>query len=262
MADKERLLRERYEAIALSGDDNTTAEDFLLRELEIDFAAQYMRDGDRLLDVGCGLGYALRQYASRFAVEAVGLDYAENMVAMARKRTAELASDVDITFRQGSVTELPFGDGEFDVVTSHRCLMALLDWEKQKKALQELARVLKPNGMLVLMEGTQEGIDRLNAYRRLFDLGEIDASGSARLLTRKLRESELLEFVRPLFGVERIQRFGMYYFLTRIVQPLLVAPEAPRYDHPLNRVARDVARIVTDFEGIGHLVGFALRKKA
>jgi hypothetical protein len=54
----------------------------------------------------------------------------------------------------------------------------------------------------------------------------------------------------------------MYYFLTRIVQPLLVAPDKPRYDHKLNEVAKTIATIVPDFESIGHLVGFVWRKKA
>jgi hypothetical protein len=54
----------------------------------------------------------------------------------------------------------------------------------------------------------------------------------------------------------------MYYFLTRIVQPLLVAPNPPSYDHELNAVAREIARVVPDFEQMGHLVGFVLRKRA
>jgi hypothetical protein len=54
----------------------------------------------------------------------------------------------------------------------------------------------------------------------------------------------------------------MYYFLTRIVQPLLVAPESPSYDHELNRVARDIARVFPDLEHMGHLVGFVLRARA
>jgi hypothetical protein len=53
----------------------------------------------------------------------------------------------------------------------------------------------------------------------------------------------------------------MYYFLTRVVQPLLVAPDKPSYDHKLNEVAREIAKVVPDFEGLGHLVGFVLSKR-
>ena len=53
----------------------------------------------------------------------------------------------------------------------------------------EIARVLKPGGMLVLMEGTLDGIERLNNWRTRFGLSEIDAAGRDRLTTLKFRES-------------------------------------------------------------------------
>jgi ubiquinone/menaquinone biosynthesis C-methylase UbiE len=262
MTDDSTILRSRYEEIALSLDDRTTAADYQLRELEIQLGAEYIRDGDRVLDVGCGLGVALRRYAKARSIEAHGIDYAENMVEGAKTRLAESEPGLQIDFRQASVVELPYEDDSFDVVTSHRCLMALLDWELQKQALLELRRVLKPGGTLVLMEGTFDGLERLNFYRRKFGLGEIDAGGRDRLLTLKFHERELLEFVAPHYELVRTQRFGMYYFLTRIVQPLLVAPDPPSYDHELNAVAREIARVVPDFEAMGHLVGFVLRKRA
>jgi ubiquinone/menaquinone biosynthesis C-methylase UbiE len=257
----EAILKQRYDEIALSLDDNTTACDFQLRDLEIDLGIESIRDGDRILDVGCGLGVALRRYASQRRVEAHGIDYSGNMIAGAKKRLEQEAPDLPIEFTEASVVELPFADGSLDVVTSHRCLMALLDWGLQQDALREIHRVLKPGGTLVLMEGTFDGLERLNFYRREFGLDEIDAGGRDRLLTLKFHERELLEFVEPLFELIRVQRFGMYYFLTRIVQPLLVAPDPPRYDHPINEVAKAIARRVPDLEQMGQLTGFILRKR-
>lgn len=262
LTEREATLKERYDEIALSLDDRTTACDYHLRDLEIELASEYIRDGDSVVDVGCGLGYALRCYALARQIKAVGIDYSANMVEGARRRLAETHPELELEFREASVLALPFADETFDVVTSHRCLMALLDWELQQNALLEIRRVLKPGGVLVLMEGTFEGLERLNGYRRTFGLPEIEAGGETRLLTRKFHEPELLAFVDPFFECERVQRFGMYYFLTRIVQPLLVAPDAPRYDHPLNEVAKTIAREVPDFDRIGHLVGFVLRRRA
>jgi ubiquinone/menaquinone biosynthesis C-methylase UbiE len=258
----EAILKQRYDEIALSLDDNTTACDFQLRDLEIDLGIESIRDGDRILDVGCGLGVALRRYASERRVEAHGIDYSGNMIAGAKKRLAEEAPDLPIEFTEASVVELPFAEGSLDVVTSHRCLMALLDWSLQQDALREIHRVLKPGATLVLMEGTFDGLERLNFYRRQFGLDEIDAGGRDRLLTLKFHERELLEFVEPLFELIRVQRFGMYYFLTRIVQPLLVAPDPPRYDHPINEIAKTIARRVPDLEHMGQLTGFILRKRS
>jgi len=256
-------LKKRYESFAKSLDYNTTASDFQLREIEIDTAAGYMRNGQRTLDVGCGLGYAAVQFASRFAVEAHAIDYAENMIAGAngllQKNKPSLKGSV--RFMNASVVEMPYPDHHFDVVSSSRCLMALLDWDLQKKALVEVHRILKPGGVLVLMEGTLEGLERLNAARVQFGLEPIAPDGRDRLMTLKFHESELLEFCRPYFVHERTQRFGMYYFLTRIVQPLLVAPAPPRYDHKLNDIARRIARIYPNFEDMGHLVAFILVKR-
>lgn len=256
-------LKRRYDEFAATLDYKTTASDFYLRELEIDTGAGYMADGMKTLDVGCGLGYAVVEYASRYAIEAHGIDYSEKMIDGAARLLAGLDRPLKgrPVFAHASVVDLPYPDGGFDVVTSSRCLMALLDWELQKKALVEIHRVLKPGGVLVLMEGTFEGLDRLNAARSKFALEPIAADGRDRLFTLKFHEDQLTAYCSPLFHLERIQRFGMYYFLTRIVQPLLVAPEKPRYDHKLNLVAREIARLIPDFEGLGHLVAFVLVKR-
>jgi len=256
-------LKERYESFAKSLDYTTTASDYQLRELEIDTACEYLGDGMRTLDVGCGLGYAVVQYAQRYAIEAHGIDYAENMIAGARELLNRDPPVIrgGVHFQTASVTELPFAEAHFDVVTSSRCLMALLDWDLQRRALQEIHRVLRPGGILVLMEGTFQGLDKLNSMRTRFGLEAIAADGRDRLFTLKFDEDKLLQVVRPYFTLERTKRFGMYYFLTRIVQPLLVAPDKPSYDHKINAVAREIAREYPDFDGLGHLVAFVLAKR-
>lgn len=258
-----RELKDRYEAFAKTLDYRTTASDYLLRELEIDTAAACMQAGHRTLDVGCGLGYSVVQYASRLRIEAHGLDYAENMIAGAKQLIERDRPSLKgtVEFRHGSVLELPYPDGHFDVVSSGRCLMALLDWNLQKEALIEIRRVLRPGGRLVLMEGTFEGLERLNVARSKFGLDPIAPDGRERLITLKFHEKELLDFCSAHYTLERTQRFGMYYFITRVIQPLLVAPEKPRYDHKLNEVARDIARHYPNFEDMGHLAAFVLARR-
>jgi len=235
------LLKQTYESIALSGDERTTACDHHLRDLEIQHALEYIRDGDRVLDVGCGPGVALRHYASTRKIEAFGVDYANNMIALAKKLVIDTSSHLKIQFQVASVLELPFENNHFDVITSHRCLMALLDWNLQQRALTEIHRVLKPGGQLILMEGTFDGLERLNFYRQKFNLSEIEPDGRERLMTLKFREKILIDFLLPYYELVRTQRFGMYYFLTRIVQPLLVLPEQPSYNHKLNEIAKAIA---------------------
>jgi len=256
-------LKEIYENIAETLDYRTTASDYQLRELEIDTGSDFIADGMVVLDVGCGLGYAATQYVQRADIEMHAIDYAENMIEGAHdlldKNYPELKDRIN--FQHASVTDLPYESNTFDVVTSSRCLMALLDWELQKDALVEINRVLKPGGVLVLMEGTLDGLDRLNEAREKVDLDAIAADGRDRLITRKFVESELLDFVQPYYVHEDTRRFGLYYFLTRVVQPLLVAPDKPSYDHKINDVARQLSGLFPDFMGLGHLVAFILTKR-
>jgi ubiquinone/menaquinone biosynthesis C-methylase UbiE len=256
------LLKDRYEAIGAEGNDRGTASDYHLRELEIDTACLYMQDGQDVLDVGCGTGYSLRQYASRYAIRGTGIDYATSMIKTAEARTAEQAPlRGTVTFQQASVVELPFSDNSFDVITSARCLMALLDWNMQQSALTELQRVLRPGGVLVLMEGVEQGLVRLNEVRKRFGLAPIASDGRDRLLTLKFDEPQLISYGVGLFDLVTIHRFGMYYFLSRVLHPLLVAPEAPRYDARINDVAREIARIFPNFQDLGHLVAFIWKKR-
>jgi ubiquinone/menaquinone biosynthesis C-methylase UbiE len=263
MSNDDAVLKDRYDSFALSKDYRTTASDYQLREIEIDTGASYIQDGMVTLDVGCGLGYAVTQYAQRRDATCHGIDYSENMIAgaveLVQKNYPAIVPRVH--FQHASVTALPFPDNHFDVVTSHRCLMALLDWGKQQEALKDIHRVLKPGGVLVLMEGTFEGLERLNAAREKVSLTPIAPDGRDRLITLKFHEPELLSFCRPYYVHENTHRFGMYYFLTRVVQPLLVAPENPTYDHKLNAVARELSRHFPDLDGMGHLVAFALTKR-
>ncbi len=84
----------------------------------------------RVLDVGCGEGVLVDEYAGRLAIEGVDLDYSSPRV------------------RQGSVLDLPFGTATFDCVL---CLDVLehVPQPDQRRAVAELHRVLRPGGRLI-----------------------------------------------------------------------------------------------------------------
>ncbi|MEW6542402.1 MAG: hypothetical protein AB1411_02200 [Nitrospirota bacterium] len=52
----------------------------------------------------------------------------------------------------------------------------------------------------------------------------------------------------------------MYYFLSRVVHPLLVRPEAPRFDAAINSIARRICSEIPDYEELGHVALWVLRK--
>ena len=100
-------------------------------------------EGDHVLEVGCGTGVFARQAVKRVGDNGrlVGLDLSESMLGVARKICPT------VEFRQGNVMALPFDDNAFDVVVSSFMLMFVPDPEK---AVQEMMRVLKPEGKLVV----------------------------------------------------------------------------------------------------------------
>lgn len=99
--------------------------------------------GDRLLDVGCGPGAALRQ-AIKAGAAAAGVDPSPSMVERAAKRVPE--ADV----RVGSAEDIPFDDGMFTVAVN---VASFHHWADRDGGLREIRRVLAPGGRLHVMEG-------------------------------------------------------------------------------------------------------------
>jgi len=106
------------------------------------FAARWAK-GARVLDVACGEGYGAAALA-RHAAHVTGVDVSEAAIAHARKAYAGLAN---ATFIAAACTRLPFDTACFDTVVSFETLEHI---EGHEAFLAEVARVLKPEGVLVL----------------------------------------------------------------------------------------------------------------
>ena len=100
----------------------------------------------RILDVGCGTGYLLRQLAARCPqAELAGIDPAPAMIEAAR---AAAAGD-RLQLVAGTAEELPWPAGTFDLVVS---TTSFDHWADQRAGLAQCARVLAPGGWLVLTD--------------------------------------------------------------------------------------------------------------
>lgn len=104
--------------------------------------------GDRVLDLGCGTGEDVRSLSElvRPDGEVVGLDSSQEMISVARVRSA---SSTNVRFEVGSGWALPFEAGTFAACWIKRTLMHL---DEPASVIAEAKRVLRPGGRLVAVE--------------------------------------------------------------------------------------------------------------
>lgn len=103
-----------------------------------------------LLDVGCGPGNIAMKLAQRCPqLTIVGLDRSRNMVRAACRAAAEAGVEGHVFFLQANAGELPCPGGQYDVVLSNSVLHHLAD---PSKVLEEMLRVAKPDGVIVVRD--------------------------------------------------------------------------------------------------------------
>ena len=120
-----------------------------------------IRRHDSILDVGCGGGRTVGKLAAIASEGRVyGVDYSEESVAATKRNNAELVTAGRVEVRHGTVSELPFGDGMFDLVTG---IETHFWWPDLRAGMREILRVLKPGGTLVLIAEIYKGASRGNA---------------------------------------------------------------------------------------------------
>jgi arsenite methyltransferase len=114
------------------------------------FSLGPLKPGDRIVDVGCGAGIDSLIAAGLVGPNGrvIGVDMTPSMLARAGKAAAEAGLD-NVEFRHGYGEELPVADGWADVVISNGVLNLMPD---KAAGLQEMARVLRPDGRLQIAD--------------------------------------------------------------------------------------------------------------
>lgn len=224
-----------------------TAPDVYYRNLEIDRIIGYLKNNKSVLDIGCGNGYSTLKFAKIFFyANFLGIDYSEEMIKFAeRTLLSEKALKGRVKFDVGNVMSLSSyapTRKKFDYIVSERCLINLLNWEEQKKALLEMKKVLKKNGKIILCENTQEGLVRLNKLRQKLGLFSI----KVRWHNYYLPEKKFLNFAKKHFVIKEVNNIGsLYYIISRVVYAKLCDLEnkKPEYLHQINKIASQLPSI-------------------
>jgi ubiquinone/menaquinone biosynthesis C-methylase UbiE len=108
-----------------------------------------------ILDVGCGGGRTIEKLAAMSADGVVhGVDYAAGSVAASCARNAELIKKGRVEIHRASVSQLPFPDNRFDLVTA---VETQYYWPDLPNDMREILRVLKPGGSLIVIAEHYKG---------------------------------------------------------------------------------------------------------
>ncbi len=109
-----------------------------------------IHDGDSVLDVGCGAGVdtLFAAMLAGPAGKAVGIDLVPEMLERAGQNLRKTSLQ-NVEFKEGSAEDLNFPDGSFDVVISNGVINLVQD---KTRALEEIFRVLKPKGRLMVAD--------------------------------------------------------------------------------------------------------------
>jgi SAM-dependent methyltransferase len=109
-----------------------------------------VQPADRILEIGFGPGLALQQISKQAKAGFVaGVDISAVMMSQASKRNSAAIQDGRMQLYQGTVGSLPFEDDRFDKVL---VVNSVHHWPDAMAGLQEVLRVLKPDGTAVFVE--------------------------------------------------------------------------------------------------------------
>lgn len=238
-----------------------TARDPNLQQAVETAIERWLRSGDRLLDVGCGDGLSTLRFAG-VTGSAVGVDYIEEFVTRARQHAAKAGARAE--FRTANVMDLAAlrrECGLFDAITCIRCLINLATAENQRCALGEIAACLRPGGLFLISEGWADGMAGLNLMRQRARLPAIEVVAYNLLIDRGVFEAA----AAPYFDLVGYHGLGLFLYLSRVAQPLLVAPQPPSHTHRLNEIAVDLQAAVPGddpFPACDYAGVYVFRRKA
>jgi SAM-dependent methyltransferase len=160
----DRLLRRGFNRWARHGRGESMERDHA-RIAETIWQRMQLSASDRILDLGCGQGWACRRLAERAPERCVimGVDISDEMIRLAREKSRAFSN---VTYHCGKAEQIPTSSGYFTKIMS---IEAFYYFERQDEVLRELFRVMQPGGQLYLLLCLFE--DHLKSPKWVKDIG-------------------------------------------------------------------------------------------
>jgi ubiquinone/menaquinone biosynthesis C-methylase UbiE len=149
-----------------------------------------------VLEVAVGTGRNLPFYPD--GTRLTGVDWSPGMLAIARQRAADLGREADL--RPGDAQALDFPDESFDTVL---CALGLCAIPDDRRAVAEMARVLRPGGRLLLVDHVAASTSVLRAVQWLYERITIPLAGE------HFRRRPVVHVRELGFGIEETERFRL-----------------------------------------------------
>jgi ubiquinone/menaquinone biosynthesis C-methylase UbiE len=149
-----------------------------------------------VLEVAIGTGLNIPHYGNE--VRLTGVEWSPTMLDQARHRAEQLGRSVDL--RLGDAQALEFPDARFDTAVCTFSLCAIPD---DRKALDEMDRVLRPGGLLLLADHVEATRWDARAAQRLIELVTIPVGGE------HFRRRPLAHVTAMGFSIDRHERFTL-----------------------------------------------------
>ena len=113
---------------------------------KIENISKFIQSDDTVLDIGCGNGYSTFFYLEKQPRYISGIDYAKNMIYLARKSAKKLGVEDKVDFQTGGIRKLDYADCTFNISLTTKVLINLPTWEEQRQGIHESIRVTKMGG--------------------------------------------------------------------------------------------------------------------
>lgn len=156
---------------------------------------KYLREGDKILDIGCGFGKISLELAS-LGYSITGIDINAEAVklskAIAKSLDLNKKTKGKVEFKVGNASALPFRESSFDFAVMQAFLTSVPNPQERFRIIQEAFRVLKPEGYLYLAEFGQNWHLKLYRKRYLQDFSVTKEEGSFLALNPKTGEIEFI----------------------------------------------------------------------
>lgn len=140
-----------------------------------------LKQGQKVLDVGCGIGGGDFYMAEAFGADVTGIDLSENMLAVAHSRNYELSAG-KVEFLLADATLLDYPDGHFDVIYSRDTILHIDD---KNKLFSQFFSMLKPGGKLMITDyccGTRPPTEEFKDYVAQRDYALLSPGGYGKAL--------------------------------------------------------------------------------